>query len=106
MHILIGIGLFLALLYHWLHGRWFARVAIFVIFLVLVWTITDLLILDRIGPNKHMNGAQMAISVLVFIVGGVASWLAASTPAYYWRQYWRELERSAGSSRARTVAGV
>ena len=51
MHILIGIGLFLALLYHWLHGRWFARVVTFMIFLVLVWTITDLLILDRIGPD-------------------------------------------------------
>ena len=99
MHNLIEIGLFLALLYHWLHGRWFARVAIFVIFLVLVWTITDLLILDRIGPDKHMNGVQTALSVLVFIVGGVASWLAASTPAYYWRQYWRELEAGAGSWR-------
>jgi hypothetical protein len=80
-------------------------VVTFVIFLVLVWKITDLLILDRIGPDKHMNGAQTAISALVFLVGGAASWLAASTPAYYWRHYWRELERSARTSRARAAAG-
>jgi hypothetical protein len=104
VHILAGIGLLLALLYHWLHGKWFARVVTFVIFLVLVWTITDLLILDRIGPDKHMDGVQMATSVLAFLGGGVASWLAASTPAYYWRHYWRELERSAGASRERAAS--
>jgi hypothetical protein len=104
VHILIGIGLFLALLYHWLHGRWFARVVTFVIFLVLVWTITDLLILDRIGSDKHMDGVQMALSALVFLVGGAASWLAASTPAYYWRHYWQRLDRSAGTSRAGATA--
>jgi hypothetical protein len=66
MHFLIGLGLFVVLLYWWLIGHWFARVLVFLLFAVLGALISA------------GNGAAM-------IAAGVLAWFVAGLPIYYQR---------------------
>ena len=76
MHFLIGLGIFVVLLYWWLIGHWFARVLVFLLLAVL--------------------GALISAGNGAAIVGyGVLAWFIASLPIYYQRyqsrlpQWWR-----------------
>jgi hypothetical protein len=77
MHVLIGLGAAVALLYFWLLGHWFARVLVF-LFLVLCAGYVGLIV------NKDGDGAAIAGTV-VFIIGAILSWPIASIPIVYWR---------------------
>jgi hypothetical protein len=66
VHFLIGLGLFLALLYWWLLGHWFARILVFLVLAGLC----ALLLID--------NPAAIALAV-------VLAWLVASLPVYIHR---------------------
>jgi hypothetical protein len=66
MHFLIGLGLFVVLLYWWLIGHWFARVLVFLLLAVLGAFISA------------GNGAAI-------IATGVLSWFIASLPVYHQR---------------------
>jgi hypothetical protein len=63
VHFLIGLGLFLALLYWWLLGHWFARVLVFL-------TLAALAALSFLG-----DPAELVVAV-------VLAWLVASLPVY------------------------
>ena len=106
VHILIGIGLFLALLYHWLHGRRFAQVAMFLLLLAFVWSIIGMLILEWTGPGQHMDDEKIVVAVLAFFLAGIASWFAASAPAYYWHHYLQTLAAAAITAKIKTADTV
>jgi hypothetical protein len=61
MHFLIGLGLFVVLLYWWLIGHWFARVLVFLLLAVLGALLSA------------GNGAAI-------IAAGVLAWFIASLP--------------------------
>jgi hypothetical protein len=106
VHILVGTGFFLALLYHWLHGRRFAQVAMFLLLLAFVWSIIGMLILERTGPGQHMDDLDIVVAVLAFFLGGIASWFAASAPAYYWHHYLQTLAPAAITTKKKTADTV
>jgi hypothetical protein len=88
MHFLVGAAVFLALLYFWLLGHWFARV---VVFLILATPCIGLM----------MFGSPEGIQIgLVF---GLATWPIASLPIYYYRQKAKEFCRPLGARMSLTL---
>ena len=76
MHILIGLGAALALLYYWLLGHWFARV----LMCILLVPAFGLGALASFATLLHEGAYPLAL------VGAVAGWAAGSAPVWYWRQ--------------------
>jgi hypothetical protein len=81
MHILIGLGLALALLYFWLVGHWFARVLVFIGLAIGGGFV--LAVLMPVGPKDDLNP-------LGFLIGIAAAWPLAGIPTYYWRHQQRK----------------
>jgi hypothetical protein len=76
MHIIIGVGAAIALLYFWLLGHWFAR-----ILMCIVLGSTFGLIALVACVDKHPEGA-----ILLVLIGGGAGWAISSIPVWYWRE--------------------
>jgi hypothetical protein len=72
MHFLIGLGVFVVLLYWWLIANWFARVLVF-----LLLTLISTLIFTSNGIPP----------LLAFILAGLIAWPVASVPLYYQRRW-------------------
>lgn len=84
MGILIGIAVFLAALYWWLIGHWFARVVMLFPFAAVICLV--------VGLPAHS-------ALFGLIVGAALAWPLASIPIYYWRwQYRRDHQLSLGVS--------
>ena len=78
MHILIGLGAAVVLLYFWLIGHWFARVLVFIgLFLIAA-------ALGIATGCSVLPGAQV-YGVVVFIGSAIGAWYLASAPILYWR---------------------
>ncbi len=98
MHILIGLGVAVALLYFWLIGHWFARALMFLL----------LGVAFGVGGAALGNGAVAGSPVpqlALGLTGIVAAWFVAGIPIYYWRWQLRQLieaeERQAQAAMAR-----
>ena len=85
MHILIGLGIAVALLYFWLIGWWFARILVFLLF----------------GCGGFAGGAAIAglfpspsfaVATILGLIGVALMWPIASIPTYYWRYKARQLQ--------------
>lgn len=80
MHILIGLGVAVALLYAWLVGWWFARLLVF-----LGLAFVGLLIgFAMANPNDAGTASMVALAL------AVVSWLVASVPTYIYRAMERQ----------------
>lgn|SRR5215472_9106134 len=75
MHILIAIGIALALLYWWLRGHWFARI---IVLIVLVPTLS----LGLAVLNSDNAPYSLVVSA---VLGVLFAWPIASLPTYYHR---------------------
>ncbi len=80
MEIILGIVLFLGLLYGWLVGHWFARV----VMALALWVLGGFIAI-LFAANGTEDQRQATIIAVIF-GGSVLSWLIAGLPTYYWRQ--------------------
>lgn len=85
MHILIGIGAAVVLLYWWLVGQWFARVIVF----LLVGALAGL-VLFAITPQ---HGTSPLTYLVLIAIAGVIAWPVASLPFWYHRAMVEESKR-------------
>jgi hypothetical protein len=77
MHLIIGIGAAVALLYYWLLGHWFARVLTTIVFVPAF---------ALLGAVLFMVPHNNAPGVFGAILGAAIAWPAASAPVWYWRR--------------------
>lgn len=80
MHILIGLGAAVALLYFWLLGHWFARILVFLCLLVFAGFAG--VIIAAIA--RDASGYAVALIVFGTCVG--FAWPGASLPIWYWQK--------------------
>lgn len=76
MEILIGLGLFVALLYVWLSGHWFGRVLAFLAF----WAVFVVIGAVMSGIGRDPSG----LILVGLLAGPVVSWFLAAAPTRYW----------------------
>lgn len=77
MHILVGLGMAVALLYFWLIGHWFARVLMVILLVPAVGF--AIACLFATAPGVTPVGAAFG-----GLIGAIAGWFLAGWPAYYW----------------------
>lgn len=77
MHILIGLGIALTLLYFWLIGHWFARVIVFLLFSVIFFFMFAATARDTSNPSAGVS---------VGLLGIPLAWPLSGIPAYYWHR--------------------
>lgn len=93
---LVCVAAFLACLYFWLIGHWFARVVVSII-LVPVCAVIGAAILNAFCM-KGYEGHLMAI-VPGAIAGGFGGWMLAGAPVFYGRGWvWTERDDSEDAS--------
>jgi len=90
MHILLGIGAAVALLYFWLMGHWFARVLAFLVFAGTFGICGALLT----SSGADYGGA----GIPGLVIGIIAAWPVSAIPSYL-RQ--RQVDRINGISMTR-----
>jgi hypothetical protein len=84
MHILIGVGVGLALLWTWLRGWWFARLIVF-----LGLAICGLFIGGSLSSAPGVPVLGNPAGILGGLLGVAVAWPLASLPTYYWRRQFR-----------------
>jgi len=78
MHIIVGLGLALVLLYFWLLGHWFARVVMFLALAVAFGALGALF--TGAGGPPAQNHALVGM-----LIGAALAWPVSSIPIYYLR---------------------
>jgi hypothetical protein len=82
MHILIGIGLALVLLYFWLCAHWFARVIVFLLLTVTIGFMASPTVPGLVTGPEHL--------IAGFVYGGIIGWFVSGIPTYYWHHQMRQ----------------
>lgn len=87
MHIIVGLLLFLVLLYFWLLTHWFARIIVFIVFAIILGFIGWAGGTSLQMQGQSSSGGGVAILGVLFLFGGVAlAWPLSGLPLYYWRR--------------------
>jgi hypothetical protein len=87
VHILLGLGLALALLYFWLVGWWFARVVVFLGLAVCGFVLGGWFAIGFAGSPPGTALLSSPAGVLGGLLGVALAWPIASLPIWYlnWR---------------------
>lgn len=85
MHIIIGLGAALALLYFWLIGHWFARVVMFLILMLTLGLLGGGLFASGFDRNTQADAQHLAM-IFGAILGAASAWPVSGIPIYYWRK--------------------
>ncbi len=94
---LVALVLALVLLASWLSGHWFARVVMLLALVGFVWAIA----LDFKGTPHGVEA-----SLLTFILGLPAAWVASSVPTYYWRHRNRQVAMASQAAASFRASGI
>jgi len=83
MVVLIWVGVFLALLYFWLIGGWFARV------------LMCMLLMATFGAVGVVMGQKIPATIVTFgLMGAGIGWAIGSGPTWYWRERMRSIAQA------------